>query len=100
MQLNNYFLLLLIGTDIMTAIDGNDYKNDRAAAPGKYMPAFSLTRPRVFLARWLTILLCTCWLLTAIYARAACTEDGTCVSAGLRLAVLAPILATKVDIVV
>jgi hypothetical protein len=46
LQLNNYFLLLLICTDIMPAIDGNDYKNDRAAAPGKYMPAFSLTRAR------------------------------------------------------
>jgi hypothetical protein len=64
------------------------------------MPAFSLTRPRAFLARWLTFLLCTSCFLTAIDTRAACTVDGACVSAGLRLAVLAPILGTTVDIVV
>jgi uncharacterized repeat protein (TIGR01451 family) len=50
------------------------------------MPTFSLTRPRAFLARWLTILLCTCSFLTAIDARAACTVTGACVSAGPRLA--------------
>jgi uncharacterized membrane protein len=50
------------------------------------MPAFPLTRPRAFLARWLTILLCTCSFLTAIDARAACTVTGACVSAGPRLA--------------
>jgi uncharacterized membrane protein len=50
------------------------------------MPTFSLTRPRAFLARWLTILVCTCSFLTALDARAACTVIGACVSAGPRLA--------------
>jgi hypothetical protein len=48
LQLNNYFLLLLIGSDIMPVIDGNDYKMIARGSTRQIYASFFVDPPARF----------------------------------------------------